>query len=392
MQRWRAIFFRASPLKLLGVLVVLLLVSAIALTIFLTRPHPQGTGQPEQPAAGGLLSVDGARLLDAQGRPVLLRGAQIASPFNFLSGWQAKNDPAQWLNPSTFQAMRSWHMNALRLPLSGWYYQEPRFLPMLDTVVEQANQAGLYVVLALFDNAKSGSPYGQGAALPKAENITFWKLMAAHFAHHPMVLFDLFNEPADLTAQNYLHGGGTVTGSTGKVATIVGFQPLVDAIRSVGARQIIIAPATIAAQHPNVRIQDPNVIYTAHVYSSIADYNPAIWDQDWGSLLGHYPLYYGEWAVLPNSLVPKQCDPYTPTNAAALTRAFLDYMQQRQISWTAWQFRPYYLVQDITSYTPTTFEGNWTPCDTQSHAGMGLVVKEYLAQHPVAIREASRYA
>ncbi|HZU00748.1 MAG TPA: cellulase family glycosylhydrolase [Ktedonobacteraceae bacterium] len=373
--------FRGATLKLLGVLVVLLLVAAIVLTVFLTQQHPQGTGQPEVPAASGLLSVQGTRLIDAQGHTVLLRGAQIASPFNFLSGWQAKTDTAQWLNPKTFQAMRSWHMNALRLPLSGWYYQEPRFLPTLDTVVQQANQAGLYVVLALFDNAKSGSPYGQGADVPKAENVTFWKFMAAHFAHSPMVLFDLLNEPTNLTPQNYLTGGGTVTGSTGKVARIIGLQPLVDAIRSVGARQIIIAPASIPAQYPNVRIHDPNVLYTAHVYSSIADYNPAVWDRDWGSLLGHYPLYYGEWAVLPNSLVPKQCEPYTPTNATTLTKAFLDYMEQHQISWTAWQFRPYYLVQDITSYTPTTFEGDWKPCDTQSHAGMGLVVKQYLAEH-----------
>ncbi len=391
MQQRRNPIFRMSLLKLLGVLAVFLLVAAITLTVFLTQQHPQGTGQPEVPAASGLLSVQGSRLIDGQGHPFLLRGAQIAGPFNFLSGWQAKTDPTQWLNPRTFQAMRSWHMNALRLPLSGWYYQDPRFVPTLDTVVQQANQAGLYVVLALFDNAKSGSPYGQGAAVPKAENVTFWKFIAAHFAHDPMVLFDLFNEPTNLTPQNYLTGGGSVTGSTGKVARNIGLEPLVDAIRSVGARQIVVAPATIAAQNPNVRIHDPNVLYTAHVYGSIADYNPAIWDRDWGSLLGHYPLYYGEWAVLPNSLVPAQCEPYTPSNAADLTKAFLDYMEQHQISWTAWQFRPYYLVQDITSYTPTTFEGNWTPCDTQSHAGMGLVVKEYLSEHAAALRGANSY-
>jgi hypothetical protein len=30
-------------------------------------------------------------------------------------------------------------------------------MPILDTIVKQANQAGLYVILALFDNEKSGS-------------------------------------------------------------------------------------------------------------------------------------------------------------------------------------------------------------------------------------------
>jgi hypothetical protein len=55
-------------------------------------------------------------------------------------------------------------------------------------------------------------------------------------------------------------------------------------------------------------------------------------------------------------------------------------MDARQINWTAWQFRPYALVQDMTSFTPTTFQGTWIPCDPTSHAGMGEVVKAYLLQ------------
>jgi hypothetical protein len=404
MQRGSGGFFRLSPMKLRAVISLLLLVVAIFLVVVLIQQQPQKKGQ-QQPVGGvsptpgsisptpggvspvpkGFLHVQGAQLIDSEGHPFLLRGAQIASPLNFISGWQAGQNPTRWLNPDTFRAMRSWHMNALRLPISGWYYQNPRFLPTLDTIIAQANQEGLYVILALFDNVKSGSPYGQGADVPKAENVTFWRFMAAHFEHNPMLLFDLFNEPSNMTAQNYLTGGGSVTGSSGKTATIIGFQPLVDAIRSVGARQIIIAPANVPSQYPNVRIRDTNVMYTAHVYSSIGANNPAVWEQDWGSLLGHYPLYYGEWAVLPNSLTPQQCKPFTPDNATPSTQAFLRYMDEQQINWTAWQFRPYYLVQNLISYTPTTFEGAWTPCDTNGHAGMGLVVKEYLAEHPAAL-------
>lgn len=403
MQRGSGGFFRLSPMKLLAVISLLLLVVAIFLVVVLIQQQPQKRGQ-QQPVGGvsptpggisptsgvvspmpkGFLHVQGAQLIDGKGHPFLLRGAQIAGPLNFISGWQARQDPARWLNPDTFRAMRSWHMNALRLPVSGWYYQDPRFLSDLDTIVVQANEEGLYVILALFDDAKSGSPYGQGADVPKAENVTFWRFMAAHFEHNPMLLFDLFNEPSNMTAQNYLTGGGSVTGSSGKTASIIGFQPLVDAIRSVGARQIIIAPANVPSQYPNVRIRDANVMYTAHVYSSVAANNPAVWEQDWGSLLGHYPLYYGEWAALPNSLIPQQCRPFTPANAAASTQAFLRYMDEQQINWTAWQFRPYYLVQNLISYTPTTFEGAWTPCDTNGHEGMGLVVKEYLSEHPAA--------
>lgn len=381
---------KVSSLERLGVLVLFLPVITLSLAGVLFHELSSARAQtgavrhlqvvPAGGKAQGVLHVQGSQLIDGQGHPLLLRGAQIAGPLNYLANWKAGQDPTVLLNPMTFGVIRSWNMNALRLPVSGWYYQDPRFLPLLDTIITQANQAGLYVILALFDDAKSGSPYGQGAAVPKAENVTFWKVMAAHFAGNPMLLFDLFNEPMGLTAQTYLTGGGMFTGSTGEVTTSIGFQPLVDAIRSAGAQQIVIASAAIPAGDPSIRIHDANVMYTQHIYSGIAANNPAVWDQQWGSLLGQAPLFYGEWTVLPNSQIPQQCSPYTPANAAPLTQAFLSYMDERQINWTAWQFRPYALVQDMTSYTPTTFQGTWTPCDITGHEGMGEVVKAYLLQ------------
>ena len=216
-------------------------------------------------------------------------------------------------------------------------------------------------LLGLLDNhddAKSGSPYGPNCAVPKAEDVAFWRVIAAHFANNPMVMFDLLNEPQGVTAQNWLSGGGTAQCS--QAVAIVGFQPMVDAIR----------------------IQDPNVMYTLHIYAEIGTGSPSTWDQDWGSLLGNYPLYYGEWAVLPNSLVPAQCQPYTSANADSDTNAFLSYMQSRNINWTAWEFRTYYLIQDYTNFTPTNFQVSWAPCDSLGQEGMGADVKNYLSCAP----------
>jgi hypothetical protein len=157
---------------------------------------------------------------------------------------------------------------------------------------------------------------------------------------------------------------------------------MVDAIRSAGAQQVVIAPANIPDVNPSVRIQDLDVMYTIHIYSQIGTGNPSLWDQGWGSLLGKYPLYYGEWSVIPNSLVPQQCHPYTPANADSDTNRFLQYMADRNINWTAWQFRPYYLIQNYTSFTPTTFQGSWTTCDPNGQEGMGADVKNYLVSTP----------
>ncbi|HLX59311.1 MAG TPA: cellulase family glycosylhydrolase [Ktedonobacteraceae bacterium] len=343
---------------------------------------PQPSNMPTSQPHSGILHAQGAQLIDGSGHPFIFRGAQIASSLNLIASWQAGQDPAIWLNAGVFRAIASWHMNVLRLPVSTWYYTQANFLTKLDTIISQANQAGLYVVIAAFDNAKSGSPYGSNADVPKTENIQFWRDIASRYANNPMVLFDILNEPSNLTAQNYLYGGGSVTGSTGKVANIIGLQPLVDAIRSTGAKQIIIADAGIPAANPSIRIHDPNVMYTIHIYEGIGAGSPSIWDQGWGSLLGNYPLYYGEWAVLPNSLIPGQCQSYTPANADSDTNTFLQYMQSRNISWTAWEFRTYYLIQDYTNFTPTTFQGSWVPCDSNGQEGMGADVKNYLASAP----------
>src|SRR5260221_5560048 len=117
--------------------------------------------------------------------------------------------------------VHDWHMNALRLPISNWIWAKytPDYMSKLDQVVQEANAAGLFVVLDLHDTVQSGSPYGTAATLPKTEDIPFWKAIASHYKDNPMVMFDVFNEPKYQNWDQWLHGGGTVNG-----ATVVGTQ------------------------------------------------------------------------------------------------------------------------------------------------------------------------
>jgi hypothetical protein len=198
-----------------------------------------------------------------------------------------------------------------------------------------------------------------------------------------MVMFDVFNEPQFPDANTWLNGGGTITGSTGKSTTIVGMQALVDAIRSTGAQQIIvIAGVEIAG---SLRIHDPNIIYTEHEFHEVASGTPTSWDALWGSFKGHYPLYYGEWALLPNTLYPYQCQGATQANADQKVIDFMNYMDQNHISWTAWAFDTYHLILDYTNFTPTRLDDPNTPwvCNTPtSTAGMGTMVKQHLLSLP----------
>jgi Cellulase (glycosyl hydrolase family 5) len=285
-------------------------------------------------------------------------------------------------------------MNVIRLPLSNWMYAKytAEYTSQLDQIVQEANAAGLYVVLDLHDDGQAGSPYPKEAALPKTEDIPFWTAIASHFKNNPMVMFDLYNEPKDQSWDQWLHGGGTIGG-----AKVVGFQDLVDAVRSVGAKQIIVvepgssgkgkqANGQDVAQEGgwssigNHMIIDPNVVYSLHVYEGITATSQQL-DAKWGPILNHYPLYYGEWAFLPNAGIPAHCRnlPTDPTQADGVVKGFLNYMTSHNASWTAWQFAPHFLVQNYTSFTPTTLDTSWT-CGNQSlhNVGMGTIVKQFL--------------
>lgn len=337
----------------------------------------------------GLLHVQGNQLIDASGHPLLLRGAHITSAFNYIAAWNRGANPFGALNPGVFSAVRSWGMNVVRIPLSFWIYQmsPSSYLSKIDTVIQEANSAGLYVVIDNHDDDQAGSPYGSGADVPKPETITFWQAIASHYKYNPMILFDIINEPKQADWNTWLHGGGTVTGSTGKTAPVVGMQDVVNAIRAVGAPQIIIAESSTLMDGfsgiGNNLIQDPNIVYSMHEYFKASTDNhartPSGWDATFGNLSATHPVFIGEWAVLPNAQYPTFCNGLTTQQAGQLTLSFLQYMQQHLVNWTAWNFNPYHLISDYTNYTPTTLAIPWRCGDINSHAGMGSIVKQFLA-------------
>ena len=340
--------------------------------------------KPSIASSGVFPHAQGTQLIDSAGKPFVLKGAQIESGFAYWNPWKdttgVQKSLASMLNPTVFNEMsKTWHMNALRLPLSNWVWaaHQQLFMQLLDKAIQEANQAGLYVVLDLHDYQQGGSPYGNSAPMPKPESVTFWKAIAAHYSSNTMVMFDVYNEPHFRTANEWLNGGGTQ--GTGKKAPIIGMQTLVNTVRSVGAKQIVIIGGIHDAG--TLRIKDPDIMYTTHTYRKVANGSTAVWNADWTGFLGHYPLFYGEWALLPNATVSYRCETATMQNANQKVTAFLDYMGQNNISWTAWQFNPPYLIIDRTNFTPTSLNDPkhpWKCNSPNAIAGMGTMVYQYL--------------
>lgn len=343
---------------------------------------PRGTLAP---SSNGMLQVRGAQIVDGSGHDVLLRGAMIPTSFAYINRWQKGQDPTQTLNTATFTAMAHWHMNAVRINISYWIYLlDPLlYLTRLDQAVTAAHAAGLYIVLDFHDDKQSGSPSADG--MMHAETVTFWKMLAHHFRDDRMMLFDPINEPKYPDWQTWLNGNS---------AGVVGYQQIIAAIRGTGAQQIIILEPGDGCESctrsswqgaENYLPADPNIMFSQHDYAEVVTGNPQTWDAAWGKILGRFPIYYGEWAVLPHPNHPVFCKGLTSANADAVTRSFLEYLQARHANWTAWDFNPSNLIESFTSYTPTTFQSGapWACEDASAaQAGMGLTLKQFLADHP----------
>ncbi len=317
-------------------------------------PSPPTSASPSRPALDsqlhGPLHTEGRLLVDAGGTPVVLRGAQIQS-YNVAGAYQTTT----WLTPAAFAAMHSWGMNELRLPFSACLVSsDAGYLPRLIQLARQAETAGLYVVLALFEDKRAGCAVA-GISLPHPEVVSQWASVAAAFRSDPNVLFDLFNEPSigsgpttDAEWNIWAHGG-SVASASGASVQVVGFDQLAHAIRNAGAvTQPLVAEAVNVDNLTGVTrhlLADTNVVYSVHTYFQ-GDLSSQYWDPMFGVEAATLPVFVGEWAFLPNGQYASMCSDLhlSTTTAISVVNRFLAYMDAHHVSYNAWSFTPTHLI------------------------------------------------
>jgi hypothetical protein len=399
---------RAKALLAGSVALVFLFVAASVIWIVSIRNNQANQdvshilkGKQDQPSnnnqipTGNFPYVSGTKLYDGQGKTLLLRGAMLESSFAYINDYTSKHtNPLTVLNSKTFQAMRSWGMNNVRINISQWIQQADtsnQYLSRLDSAIADANQSGLYVILDFHNDKQSGASgqYTDDKLHKTSED--WWVSIATRYKDSPMVLFDLANEPHYTSWSFWEHGDGK---------DIVGLLDVGQAIRQAGAQNILVLEPGDAAgpKHKGwygldpSAITDKNTIISKHDYAEIpegySNSSPAsFWNQDWGPFLGVRPLYYGEWAVLPHADHTGFCQGITSSNADAVTNTFLNYMQSASINWSAWSFTPTHMIDSWANLQPTSMQTGapWTCPVTQGpalRAGMGLDIKNFLQAHP----------
>lgn len=204
--------------------------AALVLSMLTVFAEPANTAS----SPDATLYTKGNQLVTGSGESVRLIGLNV--PYTSWSdNCQAQVDSALKI------ALEDWGSNAIRYPITPrlWFgANKDAYRALADHVIEEVSAAGKYVIL---DN--------HSFYLPDDDDIKLWQDAAERYKDHPYVIFELFNEPAACTWQQYYEGGTlTYTGKNdwGEDESIsinsCGMPKLLETVRATGAKNICIIP------------------------------------------------------------------------------------------------------------------------------------------------------
>ncbi len=334
-----------------------------------------GEEEKPTPLPGPWLHVEGSKVVDGQGREVLLRGLQLAAPKKPYTLWHTRED---------FQKLKEWGFSVIRLAIV-WAALEPEpgvinddYIEYIAERVKWAAELGIYTVLDMHQDLYSekycgdGAPewacldegiefeclspwplnYYQPAVIRAFDNfwkntngvqdhfVQVWVAVAERFKDEPYIAgYDIINEP-------YYGSFGTLFGAP--EFDIKYLQPFYErtiaAIRKVDPYHIIfIEPNPLRDMGiPTYmqRFDAPNLMYSPHVYDPyIVAFGKYSGNESFirrsvneieeeAARLG-MPWWLGEFGTMRDDQVPGQLD---------YIGAFLDLLDERLVGWLYWSF------------------------------------------------------
>jgi Cellulase (glycosyl hydrolase family 5) len=214
-----------------------------AVILLLTVSLAATTGCSSSP--GLTVRVEGNRLVNAQGQTLRFLGVDLSG-----AEYACVQHLGIFAGPTGKQAiaeMTSWRIDSVRLPLNEdcWLgingvpaqFGGAQYRAAIRAYVADLNSAGLYVILDLHWNAPGRKLATSQQPMADADHApAFWSSVASTFRASPAVAFDLYNEPNGISWECWRNGCVLPAGWRA-----AGMQTLVNAVRSTGARQPIIA-------------------------------------------------------------------------------------------------------------------------------------------------------
>ena len=248
----------------------------------------------------GQLRVNGIKLVDKQGKPVMLRGMSY--------GWH--NFWPRFYNAESVKWLyNDWGCNVVRAamgvePANG-YLQKPDWSKeKVKAVVDGAIKEGIYVIIDW---------HSHNINLKEAKE--FFTEMAREYGKHPNIIYEIFNEP-DQESWKDVKAYST---------------EVISAIRAIDPDNIILVGNPHWDQDIHIVADDPltgfsNIMYTVHFYA--ATHKKSLRDRSDYALSKGIPIFISESAGM-------EASGDGPINNEEW-RKWIDWAESKQISWITW--------------------------------------------------------
>ena len=296
------------------------------------------TGSPLQ------LVVRGNRLVDTSGRTVRLLGVDLSGAeyacIQSIGFFDTPTDDRQ------IGLIASWHVNVVRVPLNEdcWLgvnapppYSGAAYRAQILGLVARLHRHGMFVILDLHWNAPDGEPATGLRRMADADHSpAFWRSIAQTFRSDHAVLFDLYNEPHNLSWACWRDGcllRGPYQEADDREPrsfNAAGMQQLVDAIRGTGATQPLMVGgnnwANDLTRWPTYLAHDPlgQLVASFHLYNFNECIDVTCWNRTIAPIAQTYPVVSGE-------IGEDDC-------AHGFIDRYMAWADQQGVSYLAWQW------------------------------------------------------
>jgi len=353
---------------LAGVGVILLLLSAA--TVF-TFQSPRTARAAASVPTG--LHVVGNQIEDGSGHVFVPHGVDRMGT-EYQCTKSATNAPTDFDGPvdqTTVNYMLAWGINSVRVPLNEdcWLgingfpannHTAAQYQSDIVNWVNLLNANGLVVILDLhWNNSGTNQSTGQEMMPDLDHSPAFWTSVANTFKNNSSVIFDLYNEPHDVSWACWL-GGSTAPQSgncSGVGFAVAGMQTLINTVRATGATNILmlggLAWSNDLSQWLANKPSDPqnNIAASAHIYNFNACASSSCWDSQIAPVAAQVPVIIGEFGE-------NDC-------ASSFSATLMSWADSHGIGYLAWTWTD----SGNCSGTPALIS-DWTGTPTNYGAGV----------------------
>lgn len=305
-------------------------------------PYPQRFDASLLTEPQEALTVSGKDIVNESGEVVVLRGVNIGDPAKLTR-------QGNW-NRRLFEEVAAWGANVVRLPVHpmGWRkHGAAWYMERVDEAVFWANSLGLYLII---DWHSIGNLLSEMYQHPMyfttvTETRDFWRRMAFRYRDVPtLAVYEIYNEPTD----NFIGNGKGSLGQIDWESWRETLEELVDIVQVYDPQSISLVAGfnwaydlTPVADMP---LRRENIAYASHPYpqkaglegTSTRETFHAAWERQWGFAAEQYPLILTEIGWVRDD----GFNPHVPVihNENSYGANLVNFMNERGISWTVWNF------------------------------------------------------